>query len=192
MTDPTGVRASTILSEETAPARLLIMGLGNSMMADDGIGHAVVEHLGCCDLPKSVRLAAIDDDVLALTRLWKGERAVWIVDAVSSDCPAGTRHLFEHHQLLHLPAGGLSVHHPSVGESLRWIQLARPEMRAVAFRLYGVEVGVVRPEPGLTDAVTESVTRLVGDITFAARQWAASSGGGQWRARGRSGEATSS
>ena len=183
MSDPTWVRASAVLCEETAPARLLIVGLGNSMMADDGLGHVVVERLRCRDLPQSVRLAAIDDDVLALTRLWKGERAVWIVDAVSSDCPAGTRHLFEHHQLLRLPAGGLSVHHPSVGESLRWLQLARPEMSAVAFRLYGVEVGVVRPERGLTDAVTESVTHLVDDIALAARQWAA---------RGRCGEAISS
>jgi hydrogenase maturation protease len=153
-----------------APSRILIVGVGNPMMADDGVGHAVVEALGCCDLPEHIRLLAIDDDVLALTRLWEGERAVWIVDAVSTDAPVGTRHILGHCELLRLPAGGLSVHHPSLGESLRWILFARPEMSAVEFRLFGIEVGVVRPHCGLTSAVLESVTYLVNDIRLAARR----------------------
>jgi hydrogenase maturation protease len=139
-----------------------------------------------------VRLLAIDDDVLALTRLWEGERSVWMIDAVSSDAPAGTRHVFGHHDLLRLASRGLSVHHPSVGESLRWILLARPEMRGITFRLYGVEIGIVRPERGLTDVVSESVLRLMDDIVVAARKWLSSRSGGEPLGRGDGGAVTSS
>jgi len=176
-----------------APVRLLIVGLGNPMMADDGVGHAVVAALGCFDLPQHVRLLVIDDDLLALTRMWEGERTVWIVDAVSSNAPAGTRHVFGHHDLLQLPAGGrLSAHHLSLGESLRWILLARPEMSAVEFRLFGIEVGVVSPRCGLTDTVLESVTDLVKDIRIAIRKDAAWSSGGESLPGGRAREVISS
>jgi hydrogenase maturation protease len=136
-------------------------------MADDGIGHAVVRRLMECGLPSGIRLHTIEGDVLALAELWNGEQSVWLVDAVSGDCPAGTLRVFEHRELLGLPAIGLSTHQMSVSESLRWLLHGKPEMAAVRFRLYGVEVGVLRPEQGLSRVVKESVCRLVDEIRAA-------------------------
>ena len=169
MADSLVVGGSSPWPEGTEPLRLLIAGLGNPIMADDGVGHEVVRRLERCDLPQHVRLAAIDGDVMALTRLWKGEQAVWFVDAVSGDAPPGTRHVVDHQDLLELPANRLSVHHPSIGESLRWMLHARPEMAAIEFRLYGIEAGAICPERALTLAVENAVSRIVSELQTAAR-----------------------
>lgn len=161
-------------SGEIEPARLLILGLGNPMMADDGIGHAVLQSLEHCELPSGIRVRAIDGDVLELTQIWKGEPEVWLVDAVSGGSPAGTLRIFEHQELLDLPADGLSTHHLSLSESLRWLLHGRPDMAAIRFRLYGIEVGVVRPERGLSRAAEDAVFRLAGGIQTAVRDMIAS------------------
>jgi hypothetical protein len=65
-------------------------------------------------------------------------------------------------------------------------------MRGITFRLYGVEIGIVRPERGLTDVVSESVLRLMDDIVVAARKWLSSRSGGEPLGRGDGGAVTSS
>lgn len=139
------------------------------MMADDGIGHEVVRRLDQCGLPNSVRILAFDEDVLALTQLWKGEQAVWFVDAVSGDLPAGTLRVYDHQDLLQLPADGFTTHHTNMSENLRWMLHGQPEMAAIEFRLYGIEAGVIRPERGLSRAVEGGVNRLVDGLRRAAR-----------------------
>jgi hydrogenase maturation protease len=160
---------------DAEPQRLLILGLGNPMMADDGIGHEVVSRLERCALPEYVRLFAVDGDVLTLTDLWKGEPVVWLVDAVSSNQPVGVLHVYEHLELLKLQPGGLSTHHQNLADVLRWILHARPEMAAVWFRLYGIEAGVVRPGQRLSRVVEAAVTRLVDEIGEASRNLVTSS-----------------
>jgi len=169
MAEPPAARRSHPDSGEADDRRLLILGLGNPMMADDGIGHEVVRRLERCTLPKGVRLIAVDGDVLALMDMWQGETAVWLVDAVTSEQPAGSLYVLEHQALLQLPAGGLTTHHPSLSENLRWVLHVRPEMTAITFRLYGVEACVVRPERGLSCTVEEPVAQLVTEITNATR-----------------------
>jgi hydrogenase maturation protease len=154
------------------------------MMTDDGVGHEVLARLERCELPNGVRLFAVDGDVLALVDVWKGEPEVWLVDAVDSQEPAGTLHIYRHQKLFRLPPGGLSTHHPNLAVSLRWILHARPEMATVEFTLYGVRVGVVRPGRGLTPAVQNSADRLIADISRAARELAENTRGAPHRSEG--------
>jgi hydrogenase maturation protease len=160
MTDPVNVSGSAARKGDSEPAQLMIVGLGNPMMADDGIGHEVLKRLQQRALPNRVRLVAVDDDVLSLMQLWEGERAVWLVDAVSSHRPAGTLSVYEHEDVLGLPAWGVSVHHTSLGESVRWMLHALPEMEVVEFRLLGIEAGVVAPGGPLSPGVGSSISAL--------------------------------
>lgn len=164
MADPVEVRGPAARSGDREPAQLMIVGLGNPMMADDGIGHEVLKRLEQRALPAYVRLASIDDDVLSLMHLWDGERAVWLVDAVSSRRRAGTLIVYEHEDVLELPGWGVSVHHTSLGESIRWLLRALPEMATVEFRLFGIEVGSVAPGDPLSVGVARAITSLVEEL----------------------------
>ncbi len=151
--------------------QLLVVGLGNPLMGDDGLGHAVVGHLEQRTLPPGLRLLRIDGDVLGLAELWHGEAAVWMVDAVQGPMPAGTLHVSEHEELLEMPAAGQSCHHPDLGESLRWLRFANSELAAVRFRLFGIAVEAVRPEIGLSPAIEEAAGRAADAIRTAAGEF---------------------
>lgn len=156
-------------SDEPAPARLLIVGLGNPMMGDDGIGQAVVEHLSRIGLPVGVRVKGLAGDVFGLIDLWEGEPDVWFVDAVTVSASAGVIRIFSHGELFALSADSQSIHHMSLSENLRWLLHGRPEMAAVSFRLFGIEVQSLCPEIGLSHVVSDSVNHLAETLLAAAQ-----------------------
>jgi hydrogenase maturation protease len=164
---------------ETVAAKLLIVGLGNPLMADDGAGQAVVGRLERNTLPPGLRLLIVEGDVLGLAELWCGEAAVWIVDAIQGPLAPGTLHAIEHEDLLEMPAARQSSHHPDLGESLRWLLHGHPEMANVRFRLYGIEVDAVQPEVGLSQAAAAAVSRLAEVIRTAAAEYLVGSEGGK-------------
>ncbi len=155
-------------SESNGPGRLLVVGLGNPMMGDDGIGLAVIERLRRGQTPPGVRVEALAGDVLGLADVWANEPEVWLVDAVDGGSPVGSLQVIEHRTLLALPGERLSTHHLSLGESLRWLLHGMPEMAAIDFTLYGIEIGTPRPEPGLRPEIEESVARLASAVLTAA------------------------
>jgi len=162
------VARTALRSDDIAPPRLLIVGLGNPMMGDDGAGQAVVEHLNLVGPPAGVRAEALDGDVVGLADLWGGEPDVWFVDAVSNGASAGAFRIFGHRELFALPANSHSIHHLSLSENLRWLLHGRPEMAAVSFRLFGIEVSSVRPQIGLSQVVNDAVDRLAEELFTAA------------------------
>jgi hydrogenase maturation protease len=171
MADSAAARRSSATASETEAARLLIVGLGNPMMADDGVGHSVVRRLERVKLPPGVRLCTVDGDILTLTEMWRGEKAVWLVDSVSGGSPPGTLRVFEHQELFGLPTGRLTTHHPGLSECLRWLLHGRPEMSALTFRLFGIEAGLVGPVQGLSDEVEDAIRSVVDVIHEAAGDW---------------------
>jgi hydrogenase maturation protease len=134
------------------------------MMGDDGVGHEVTRRLSLSGVPKDVRLAAIDGDVLALASLWEGEPDVWLVDAVSSGSRPGSFRFFGHRDLLALSEKDQSAHQLSLGESVRWLLHGRPEMATIRFRLCGIEIGDPSPQSGLSSEVDDGVNRLVEEL----------------------------
>lgn len=165
------MRSAPSAGTEAAAVQLLVLGLGNPLMGDDGLGHAVVGRLEQSSLPLGLRLLRIDGDVLGLAELWRGEAAVWMVDAVQGPMPAGTLRVSEHEELLEMPAAGRSCHHPDLGESLRWLRLAYSELAAVRFRLFGIAVAAVRPEIGLSPSIEEGAGRAADAIRTAAEEF---------------------
>lgn len=142
--------------------RILIVGLGNPLVGDDGAGQAVLDELKHRGLPSLARAESGETDALRLPSLWRGEPEVWIVDAFAAGAPAGTIHRIPHEQLLALPQRNHSVHRLSLPEGLRWISLAFPEMAPVKYQLYGIEPSEIKLDPGLSPEVERAVGELAG------------------------------
>jgi hydrogenase maturation protease len=142
-------------------ARVLILGVGNSLMGDDGVGAAVVDLLLTAGLPADSRAVAVPD-VFALAAAWRDETEVWIVDAMMRESMPGTIHHLSHDDVLGLPRHATSAHHIGLAEGLRWICHTFPRMAALSFRLWGVEPARVAPPEGLTDPVA-AAARTVSD-----------------------------
>jgi hydrogenase maturation protease len=145
----------------------LIAGFGNRLMADDGAGPAVIDRLRALDLPPGTRAEQAESDALRLADLWRGEREIWLVDALLTGEKPGTSRRLEHEELLALPQRHATAHHLSLPESLRWLAVAQPGMAALRYRLWGITPCRVEPVEGLSPAVTEAVERVVREILVA-------------------------
>lgn len=150
-------------------ATILVAGFGNRLAGDDGVGPAVVDRLQAAGLGRRTRAVEVGGDALHLPQLWSGETEIWLVDAVIRGAAPGTVHRFDHDQILAVPQRHGTVHHLSLPESLRWIELAYPQMRDVRYRLWGVEPASVGLEPGLDDRVRLAADAVATEIRAAVR-----------------------
>jgi len=144
--------------------RILIVGFGNPLMADDGAGPALVAALCGRALPPSARVVDGGSDATTLAGVWRGEREVWLVDAVIAGAPAGTIHRRGHDEVLGVAQRHATAHALSLPECLRWLVVAYPEMAAVRYRLWGIEAGRVTLEAGLSPEVARAVAALAEEI----------------------------
>ena len=135
---------------------VLVLGLGNPLMADDGFGPAVVGALREAGLPRGATVAEAPD-VLQLSRLWQGEAEVWLVDAIAAGDPPGTIHRIAHDELLELPPRAGSAHHLDLVDALRWLLHGSPVLGEIRFRLWGAEPERVAPWFGLSPQVAAAV-----------------------------------
>jgi len=140
-------------------ARILILGLGNPLMGDDGIGAAIVEDLQRRHPVEGLR-AEVAPDILHLTSLWDGELDVWLVDAVSGGGPPGAIHIMGHERIFGLEDVHRSAHQLSLPEGLRWLIHGYPELSKARFRLWGIEPGQIVAASGLTPVVAAAAEAL--------------------------------
>ena len=150
--------------------RLLIVGLGNALMGDDGLGPQAVERLQAEGLPQGVRACQGETDVLRLLGLWQGEPQVWLIDALRSGEPPGTITRLTHDELRCAQQPQTTIHHLSLPESLRWMALSEPQLQQVTYTLWGVEPASIEPATGLSPAVEKALDELVPTLRAALEQ----------------------
>ncbi len=124
-----------------AAATILVVGFGNTLMGDDGVGPMVIRELAERTLPSHLRVVECGSDSLILPSFWQGEEQIWMVDALVRRDPPGTIHTLSHDQVMSIPQRHATVHHLSLPEGLRWIHLTYPEMGNITYRLWGIEPG---------------------------------------------------
>jgi hydrogenase maturation protease len=148
-------------------SRILIIGFGNELMGDDGAGPTAARELSGQALAAGARVEDGGTDALTLPDWWRGEPDVWIIDAVRSGRPSGTIHRLDHDTILSLAPASSSCHHLSLPECLRWIAHAYPQMRAVRYRMWGIEAASVTPGAGLSAPVARAVVQVTVEVRAA-------------------------
>ena len=140
-----------------------IVGVGNVLMGDDGVGPAAVAALEGRFAEGAVRLhdaglAAAD----VLSTLDPSDPLV-LVDALRTGAPAGTVHRVDLEDVwsagLGAGRGGVSLHELGALPALRMETLAGREFRNVT--VFGVEPGRVEWGMGLSPEVSRGLARLV-------------------------------
>ncbi len=144
---------------DAADALPLIIGVGNEYRSDDGLGVYVARELRR-RLDANVRIIEQCGEGTALMSAWHGAAHVFIVDAVSSNEPAGTLHRLDAiHEQIPKRMFASSSHQFGVAEA---VTLARqlnelPE----TLTLYGIEAESFEPGVGLSEPVVRSVPDLL-------------------------------
>lgn len=143
---------------EAKPLR--IIGVGNPLMGDDGLGIVAAERLAALDWPPGIEVLDGGTGGLTLLDLLAGARGVILLDAVAMGAAPGTLRRFTAADLADLPAQapGLSLHGGGLGEVLA---LARELGSLPSLVLFGVEPASVELRIGLSSAVAATLEALL-------------------------------
>lgn len=151
------------MTDTTHRADVVVIGIGNPMRGDDGIGAAAVsllrETVDCTGL----ECTALDGEATRLMAAWEGRRHAIVIDAVVSGSPPGTVHRFEQgRDALPAAAAATSSHAAGLNEAVELAQvLDRLPGRLTVF---GIEVADLAPGADLSPAVAAAVPELVDRI----------------------------
>ena len=157
-------------------SKVLVAGVGNVFLSDDGFGVEVARRLTGRDLPAGVEVADVGIRGMHLAyRLLDGYRALVLVDTVRHGHPPGTLYLLEHD--LDGPAddAAFDAHGMDPGAVLAVLdQLAhgvgveRPVERVLVVGCEPASVdegiGLTEPVAASVDRATQAVVDLVGDL----------------------------
>ncbi|SDM52824.1 hydrogenase maturation protease [Geoalkalibacter ferrihydriticus] len=142
--------------------RTSIIGLGNPLMGDDGVGIAVVERLARLTLPADVEVLDGGTGGITLLHLMEGATRVIFVDAVEMGRAPGAIGCFDLNQVDAAEQGALSLHETGLPQVLA---LGRELGPLPEMLLVGVQPACVAPgtilSPRVTDALPELVERIL-------------------------------
>lgn len=159
--------------------RVLVAGVGNVFLSDDGFGVEVARRLADHELPAGVEVADVGIRGMHLAyRLLDGYHALVLVDTVRHGHPPGTLYLLEHD--LDAPTDGdadaaFDAHGMEPGALLgmldglaRGIGVDRPVERVLVVGCEPASVdegiGLTEPVAAVVDRATQAVVDLVGDL----------------------------
>jgi len=148
----------------------LVLGLGNPLMGDDGLGPAVIERLSAgWSFPADVVIVDGGTAGLGLLPLIEGASRVLFVDAINANHPVGHPITIVGDALPRYCALRLSPHEVDLCDVLSLAELrgTRPaEMRAVGLQPGPLTVGIA-----LSPAVRDGLPALTNAIVCQLREW---------------------
>ena len=142
---------------------VLVLGLGNVLLGDDGIGAAAVDRLERdYRIPSEVRL--VEGGTLGLSLLAEIAEAqhVILVDAVATDAPPGTLVRLDGADVIDAVRDRLSVHQVGVADLLNAARLIG--RYPVSVVLLGLVPGLIGLGVGRTHAVDAAIDALVAAV----------------------------
>ncbi len=132
-----------------------IIGVGNSTMADDGVGLRIVEHLARRGLEQGFEAVAIaDEGTRLLFYLTESTERIVIVDAVDMGLEPGECRLFKPEDVESLkPTKGMTTHE---GDVLRVLEMGRSlRLPVPTVMIMGIQPGSLGPGLELSPALEE-------------------------------------
>jgi hydrogenase maturation protease len=134
-----------------------VVGLGNVLMGDDGVGPSVIEALEAgYQFPEGVSLLDAGTPGLDLAPFLMGADVVIVIDTVRSDDTPGSLRLYRRDAILrHAPRQRLGPHDPGFKQTLLTLEFAGCGPREVL--LVGVVPDTTAPSARLSPAARAAV-----------------------------------
>lgn len=126
------------------PANVLIVGIGNLLLSDEGVGVHAVRHLALRPLPEGVEALDGGTSGADLVDHVAGRDKVVVIDAAAGDGPPGTVYRCEARDLIE-EGGSLSLHEFGLADSLHMAE----KLGCAPKRVIVLGVQPATLEPGL-------------------------------------------
>lgn len=145
----------------SAKRNLLVVGLGNPLMGDDGVGIYVIRQLAVSPLPQHVQVADCGTDVLKLMTYLEEQNLVVFIDAVDGAAQPGTIFRMNKSQLFGFNGTSKSAHMLSVIDSLKLLDKMHEAFGKAEIDFFGIQPESVARQDGLSESVQQSADKVI-------------------------------
>jgi len=151
--------------------RIGVLGIGNVLMGDDGVGPYTVKMLEArYKFPKQVELQDLGTPGLGITSVFSQYDAVILIDAVNAKKNPGEVKVYRKDELVLVPVKQrISPHDPALVEALLFAELSGKCPKEVL--LVGVVPETCELKCGLSAAVQAGVEAAIGVVLVELEQW---------------------
>jgi hydrogenase maturation protease len=141
----------------------LVIGIGNPLCCDDGLGVRAAELLANEDLPPGVQVRELGTPGWGLVNHFQGWQRVFLIDAVQMGEEPGVWRRLEARQTQFISANqSISLHEPGLADSLALAQALNLMPDEIV--LYGIEPSFTGPGNELSPEVTDTIPSIVETI----------------------------
>ncbi len=156
--------------------KLLVFGVGNILLSDDGVGVWAVRELLNEGWPENVTLMDGGTFTQDLYHIFEGYDELLVLDVVHAEHPAGTIYRLTEEALVQNESQRLSLHDVDLIDSLKMAELIgkRPKMRVLGiepadFTTWKMELTDTLKErfPSYLDAAREEIRRVLAESATA-------------------------
>jgi hydrogenase maturation protease len=149
-------------NDTNCPPPVLVLGVGNILLSDEGAGIRVVEELQKHPLPDNIEVVDGATRAMELVDIMRGRQKVIIVDAVAAGAEPGAIFRFGPEQLAALKQMSMSVHDIGVHEAIFFLRLTGELPDDITF--YGIQPGSLALHEGLTPEVAAAAEKVIGFV----------------------------
>ncbi len=144
--------------------RTLIVGVGNPLMGDEGIGPCAVSILSRLPMPENVDIVDCGSDLLSIISYIDKPKKIIVIDAIRAGGEPGRIYRFHFDELESIETNTGSAHQLQVVEALRLLKKACSCLSRCEITVIGIEPKVMKLSADLSKEVRDSIadlTRLV-------------------------------
>lgn len=142
----------------------LIVGVGNPLLGDEGIGLHAVRNLSQLPMPPDVDILDCGCDLLNLVSYIDKPKKIIILDAIRAGRKPGQIYRFDFDELETIQTETCSAHQLQTVDALRLLRKVCPCLSCCEITVIGIEPKVMELSGDLSEEVRESIadlTRLV-------------------------------
>ncbi len=143
---------------EKPPAPVLVLGVGNILMGDEGIGVRVIESLKDCQLPEGVELFDGGTASLELLSIFSDRKKLVIIDAIRGGQEAGAVYRFNFEDLTYRKDFATSLHQIGITDTLNQAKILGCLPEEVV--LIGIEPATIKPGLELSPEIAAVIPRV--------------------------------
>ena len=139
---------------------VLVVGLGNPLMGDDGVGCAVAERLaGDSRLPEWVEVICGGSDLLRYTGEMQGRSRVVVIDAIQDESGPGGVTVFDE-SLLGLDERQSHAHQLSAVQAIHLLRTVTP----ARYTLVGISIASATATAGLSPTLENRMPEILAAV----------------------------
>ena len=138
--------------------KILVVGMGNLLYQDEGIGVHVVQEMEKMKLPEMIEILDIGTSTMDLISYLKGVKKLIVIDAMKAGGDPGTLYKCKPEDLLPKEEGPISLHEIGLLETLNMAKKMEMEIETV---IIGVEPKIMDWGMELTEEVKNKMPFII-------------------------------